>query len=240
MSRKKHPGQDPETYDGLLEQVTNYAERRERWAYEGNTSLPLDEGVLAIVVSNGRASPGEYPLFEDEAARLMQIRKASGKYGGVIIVREVTHEVMDQLIADVKVAAIEVVAHGRFNLAWMSGMAKGRREYTWLDVARAATHLKWEFMQDMCGHFAVADAIIPALGIMAVNDVSQLRAAVGNRIPIPDGNSRDHLFKAPYITGLDLVQQILEVSSIHRGIVHEVDELGRIIRTENNLSRSAR
>lgn len=214
--------------DGVAEfraEIAEYAQRREQWAKEGNVSDRL--GHWVIVVSSGHAEGDEYRLFVAEGDRLREQRAAEDRFKKVELVTGVTAADMKELLGDRKVSGVEIVSHGSFSRAWMSEKHDGRLDYSWLDAANDATHLKTEgIRQDMCGHLPSLDVISVALGIMVVERPSGVLAAVGKRIPVPNGEPRDHLFTAPYRDDGDLMPQIINVSDEHLGRIREVDHSG--------------
>ena len=190
MSRKNKANRtsDGELVNGeaLSREAAVIEASRQSLLADGRLSLPPSEGQLVVIVS-GASKHGweeeDYREFMAEAEQLVATRKASGEYGGIVLVPRAHVDEIARYVADPEVASMAFIGHGTIERIFTDG-GEGGRDFSWSQALRAATHLKrGRVEQLMCGHFPGFLAYCIPLGTPFVEHLTDVRAAVGQILP---------------------------------------------------------
>jgi len=215
------------SYRKTLHKIESAEQKRQELLRKGKLSLPSDEGKLVIVVS-GRAanadahSPQKIKAQHD--ARLVEARQLADErrplHKDVVIRERAVPADLRFDFADRTVSDIVMIGHGTLNSIW----ADDGGYFTWQDVAHRTDYLKQGvFEQRTCGHLPMEMGLCVPLGTFAVADALDVRAALGEWVPLPDGSSRAHLFHPVYTDNETVVDQIVAINdTVPRVPKHEL------------------
>jgi hypothetical protein len=175
-------------------------------------SLESGLGRLAILVT-GEPSvsspflPGKQVEFMNGHADSLAEEEA-GNHQEVLIVRSAGSVQINNHLQDPETTDIAVIGHG--TIATL--LVKDKFAYTFLDVARAITHLKLgKFFQGMCGVFPSKRSV--PLGTCAVERLSNVIAAAGE--VIDERHPKRSLFVPVYSDDVDLMRQLASLRKKH-------------------------
>ncbi|HSH55818.1 MAG TPA: hypothetical protein VK983_03260 [Candidatus Limnocylindrales bacterium] len=142
-------------------------------------SVPHDSGSLAILCpyidKPDREEFDRWPAFEAEALMVADNYHHQGKLVEVALHAALTD--FKSIFSDPSVSDVVIIGHGCLSSVEVTN-PDGHDLMDWLDVSRAADHLKTGVVvQRMCG--GLPRKLNVPLGLFAVNDHRHVQAAVG-------------------------------------------------------------